>query len=206
DLHAADPSSLSMLHFFAHELTAARILLLGVHRKPLHGATRDVLDLLARLTRAATVVRLPRLTRDEVGDLVEARGRPMPPALVDRIFGTSEGVPFLVEEMRRLLLRPDALWLSGTPLPTGVRSIIRDRIVELDEETQEQLAIASVVGTTFTLALVGLLSPEVDATRVHELVERAAQADVVDRVAPGRYAFSHAMLREALYREIPGGR
>jgi hypothetical protein len=85
-----------------------------------------------------------------------------------------------------------------------VRTVIRDRLGRLDDASQKDLSVASVVGTRFTLALVGLLSGATPEA-VHEVIERAAAADVVERLAPGRYAFSHTMIREALYREIPGG-
>lgn len=204
DLHGVDPSTLSMLLFVAHELGSARVVIVGTYRERSNGAGADVLDLLAKLARDATMIRLPRLAREDVAALIESAKGAAPPAIAELVYRTSEGVPLFVEEILRSLSLPGAAFMSGAPLPTGVRTVIRDRLARLDEDTQRELAIASVVGTRFTLALVGLLSG-VGAERVHELVERAVSADVLERIAPGRYAFAHTMIREALYREIPGG-
>jgi hypothetical protein len=205
DLHAADPSSLSMLQLVARELASSRVVILGTYRDRGVVDAADALDRLARIARDGTFVRLSRLGRDDVVRIIEAAKGAAPPVIADLVYRTSEGVPLFVEEILRSMSMPGSALLSGAPIPSGVRSVIRDRLVRLDEETLRQLEVASVVGRTFTLALVGFVTPGVDAGRIHELVERAAQADVVERLAPGRYGFAHAMIRESLYREIPGG-
>jgi hypothetical protein len=205
DLHAADPSSLSMLQLVARELRCARVVVVGTYRHRGLPDGADVLDRLARIGREGAVVELEPLGRDDVVRMMVAAKGAAPPAIAEMVYRTSEGVPLFVEEILRAMSAPGAALLSGAPIPSGVRSVVRDRLVRLDADTQRELEAASVVGRTFTLALVGLLTPDVDAGRIHELVERAAKADVVERLAPGRYGFTQAMIREALYREIEGG-
>ncbi len=203
DLHLADPSSLSMLQLVAREAASARVVIVATYRD--RGVASEVLDRLARIGRDATVMRIGRLDRDHVMRMIEAAKGAAPPAIAEMVYRSSEGVPLFVEELLRSMSAPGAALLSGAPLPVGVRSVIRDRLARLDDDTQRCLEAASVVGRTFTLALVQILASDTPAERVHELVERAAQQEAVERVAPGRYAFTQAMIREALYREIPGG-
>jgi hypothetical protein len=205
DLHALDPSSLSMLRFVAHELRTARAVLVATYREHVLGSSDEVLDALARLGRDGTWIRLARLGREDVARLVAASASSVPAPVVDLIFHTSEGVPLFVEEILRTLGSPDGAWRTGAPIPAGVRAAIRDRLVRLEEHTRRELELASVVGATFTLALVGVVSAS-PADQVHAHVERAVEAAVLERLAPGRYAFTHGLLREALYRDIAGGR
>ena len=205
DVHALDPSSVSMLRFVAHELRTARAVVVATHREHVLGASDEVLDALARLGREGTWIRLARLGREDVGRLVAASGGPVPAPIVDLIFNTSEGVPLFVEEIVRTLGSRDGAWRTGAPIPAGVRAAIRDWLVRLDQQTRRELELASVVGATFTLALVGVVSDST-AEQLHAHVERAVDAAVLERLAPGRYAFTHGLLREALYRDIAGGR
>lgn len=204
DLHAADPSSLSMLNFLARELRGARVMIVGCHRERDGAHGPDVDAELVRLAREATVVRLERLERDAVSALLAAAKGTMPSPIVDLIWKTSEGVPLFVEEILRAMTMPGAAWVTSAPLPAGVRGAVRERLGRLDAPTRRVLETASVIGKTFTVALIArVLGDPTDA--VHELVEKAATVDVLERLGPGRYAFAHAMLREALYRDIPGG-
>jgi hypothetical protein len=205
DLHAVDPSSLSMLTFLVRELKTARVAFVGTYRDLALDDAPDVRDLLARVAREGSVVRLPRLARADVVRIIEAAAGVAAPAIVELVYQTSEGVPLFVDELLHALSKPGSALLTGAPIPTGVRAAIKDRVSRLDAETRGQLEIASVVGPTFTLALASSIG-EAGPERVHELVERAAAAGVLERRAPGRYAFAHGLVREALYREIQGGR
>jgi len=208
DLHAADPSSLSMLNFLARELRSARIAIVGCHRERDGARGPDVDAELVRLAREATVVRLERLERDAVSALLADAKGTMPSPIVDLIFKTSEGVPLFVEEILRAMTMPGAAWVTSAPLPAGVRGAVRERLGRLDAATRRVLETASVIGKTFTVALVDrVLATSADKKDdvIHDLVEKAATVDVLERLGPGRYAFAHAMLREALYRDIPGG-
>jgi hypothetical protein len=200
DLHVADPSSLSMLVFVVRELANARVMVVACQRERDGARGPNVETELARLARDATVLRLDRLERDAVTSLVASAKGAVPSPIVDLIWKTSEGVPLFVEEILRAMTAPGAAWVTTAPLPAGVRGAVRERLGRLDAPTRRVLEAASVIGRTFTLAIVSRILSE-DVT---ELVEKAASADVVERLGPGRYGFAHAMLREALYRDISG--
>jgi hypothetical protein len=201
DLHVADPSSLSMLNFVARELANARAMIVACQRERDGARGPDVESELVRLAREATVLRLERLERDAVSSLVGSSKGAVPSPIVDLIWKTSEGVPLFVEEILRAMTAPGAAWLTTAPLPAGVRGAVKERLGRLDTTTRRVLEAASVVGRTFTVALVSRILGEDSA----EPLEKAASTDVVERLGPGRYGFAHAMLREALYRDIAGG-
>jgi predicted ATPase len=206
DLQAVDPSSLSMLVFVARELRGSRIAIVGTLRERDGARGPDVDTEIAKLLREAALVRLERLERDDVAKIVETAKGALPAPLIDLVFRTSEGVPLFVEEVLRAMSAPGAAWMTSAPLPAGVRGAVRDRLARLDKNTRTVLEVASATGLTFTLALVALAAPAVGVSAdPFELVERAVAADVVERLGPARYRFAHAMIREALYRDIPGG-
>jgi hypothetical protein len=201
DLHVADPSSLSMLNFVARELATARVMIVACQRERDGARGPDLEGELVRLAREAKVIRLERLERDAVSSLVEAGKGAVPSPIVDLIWKTSEGVPLFVEEILRAMSAPGAAWLTTAPLPAGVRGAVKERLGRLDASTRRVLEAASVVGRTFTVAIVA----RIHGADPNEALEKAASADVLERLGPGRYGFAHAMLREALYREIAGG-
>jgi predicted ATPase len=86
-------------------------------------------------------------------------------------------------------------------VPESVRSVIGQRLSRLDEEAQEILREASVLGQTFPFD--DLLAM---GDRPEEEVERALDAAVMTgllREADGdRYAFDHALTQGALYGEL----
>ena len=201
DLHVADPSSLSMLNFVARELSTARVMIVACQRERDGARGPDLEGELVRLAREAKVIRLERLERAAVSSLVEAGKGSIPSPIVDLIWKTSEGVPLFVEEILRAMSAPGAAWLTTAPLPAGGRGAVKERLGRLDASTRRVLEAASVVGRTFTVALVARILGDDPL----EALEKAAHADVLERLGTGRYGFAHAMLREALYRDISGG-
>jgi hypothetical protein len=205
DVHAADPSSLSLLLFVARHVRQARLLVVVAYRDVEVRASDERREVLGRIAREAPTIELPRLLDDDVRSLLDAAGLgTQPEPIANYIIATTEGVPLFVHEVLRSLSTPDSLLASTTPLPDGVRGVIRQRLVNLPAAVRELLEAASVVGQTFSVGFVAAASAAEPAI-IHDAMEAAARGEVVKRVAPGRYAFSHALVREVLYREIAGG-
>ncbi len=76
--------------------------------------------------------------------------------------------------------------------------MIARRVARLAPQTGQVLAVASVAGTEFDLEL---LEAVLDAD-VLAALEEAAAAQVVREERPGRYAFTHALVCEAIYDEL----
>jgi len=85
DLHAADQSSLSLLHFLARQLRPMRVLLLGSYRDVEARMDAATGDLLARVEREGTTLSLARLDRDASARLVQERAGAVGPDVAARV-------------------------------------------------------------------------------------------------------------------------
>ena len=119
DLHAADEPSLLLLRFVTAELAASRILVLGTYRD-VDPTVRDPLaSTLAELAReqATHRIELSGLTEADVARYIELEAETPPSTgLAVAIHAQTEGNPFFVGEVTRLLLGEGAL-TPATGLP-----------------------------------------------------------------------------------------
>ena len=211
DLHWADADSLRLLDFVAGELRSERILFLVSYRdvevRRDHGLGR----LLGGLTRQPHCERisLRGLERDEVGALVEAMtGAPAKIALVDAVTDMTEGNPFFVREIIGWLAEEGRLGEepnSEEPmmLPEGVRDAVGRRLDSLSGPCNEVLRAASVLGREFDTRLLERVTDH-RGEDLLELLGEAEAAGVIqeDDRGPGRFSFSHALVRQTLYEEL----
>ena len=208
DIHAADPPSLSLLEFMSNGIEANRILVIGTCRRD-PGAEDDRLSrTFARLQRRFKdcYLGLSGLSRTEVARLVELTSELEPPdSLVETIWQESEGNPFFVEEITRLLVSEGLL--SGQdgaepiPIPATVRDLIERRLSSLSPETHQLLRTASAVGREFQLDLLARVAGGGDAITLDRLDE-ARSAHLISEVGYGRYTFDHALIRQTLYLQL----
>jgi class 3 adenylate cyclase len=212
DLHWADKASLLLLQFLARELGTDRLLLLGTYRDVELRRQHPLSETLAELARNPLCERilLRGLARDDVARFIEATtGRAPADALVEAVFRETEGNPFFVHEVVRLLAadgrleRPPAGGSWSLEIPQGVREVVGRRLNRLSEECNQALAVASVIGREFDLAVLQRVA-ELPEERLLETLDEAIAARVVGDVpeARGRYRFSHALVRETLYEEL----
>ncbi|MGH7822971.1 MAG: ATP-binding protein, partial [Candidatus Binatia bacterium] len=206
DLQWADVSSLLLLRFFAHEVHSARLLVVATYRDTELGRLPHVARELADLGREGGHLSLRGLSEEEVAIFIEqASGRPPSAALARRLHRETEGNPFFVDEIVRLLGLEGLLEgpaATALPVPHGVRHAIRRRLDPLDGECRDLLRTAAVIGRAFELAALRRLSGR-DAESLLELLGEAIGHGIVDAdpSARGRYRFSHALVRETLYDE-----
>ena len=212
DLHWADKPSLLLLQFLARELSTSRILLVGTYRDVEVGRQHPLEQTLAELARSqrADRVLLRGLTEDDVARFLSlSAGRTPPEALVEAVYRETEGNPFFVHEVVRLLQtdgrldRPDEVASWSVEIPQGVRQVIGRRLDALGPACNEVLTVASVIGREFELRVLAA-SAERSEDETLELLEAAEDARVILAVdgTPGSWRFSHALVRETLYEEV----
>jgi DNA-binding CsgD family transcriptional regulator len=223
DLHDADRGTLDLLVHLSRNLAGARVLVVATYRDievtrvhPLSGA-------LAELRRSSHFVRLPLrgLNQDEVQRMLASISeRAVPQALVDLVHRQTEGNPLFVQELLRYLVEYDLvearegrLEQSGDPglaerIPEGLRDVIGQRLSRLAEQTNQVLALASVLGREFRFdALLQMADGGEDD--VTSALEQATRAGLVDEhSSPGfiTYRFTHALFGQTLYEEISAPR
>jgi eukaryotic-like serine/threonine-protein kinase len=211
DLHWADASSLELLRFASRQLAGTGLLLVGTYRDVELGRHHPLSGALSELTAARNARRIPLRGLDVggVAAMIESTtGTPPAPALARAIWEQTEGNPFFVGEVVRLLASEGRLDGAGAGLPAaipeGVRDVVGQRLDRLTPEANDVLKVAAVAGREFETAVVAAASErspeEVDAAlasaRENLLVSEGATAGA------GWLCFAHAIVRETLYAEL----
>jgi DNA-binding CsgD family transcriptional regulator len=214
DIHWADDTSLEFLAFLARRLPHLPILLLLTYRSDeQHTQLQHFLAQLDR-ERLASEIALAPLTPAEVEEMllvIFELQRPVRYEFLDAMYHLTEGNPFFIEEVLHALLADDEIYYSGEgwerkPLneiniPRSVQDAVRRRSERLSVAARQLLAFAAVVGQRFEFALLQHLTGCDEATLLDLLKELIAAQLVVEQSAE-RFAFRHALTRQAVYSEL----
>ena len=100
--------------------------------------------------------------------------------------------------------REPELPLCPTRIPAGVRETIGRRLMRLSARCNDLLGVAAVYGRQFTAREIAAAANE-DVQVVLTGLEPALQAGIVQCNAEvaGSYQFTHALIRETIYEELP---
>ena len=215
DLHWADEGSLLLLKFVARNLTDAGLLVLGTYRDVELGRHHPLAKTLAELGEIEQTrrVALRGLDYAAIERFIEmTAGIEPPPGLAAAVHEQTEGNPFFLGEVVRLLasekrLDPGARGDWQLAIPQGVREVVGRRLDRLPEESNSVLAQAAAMGREFDVEVLADVA-DCDRETVTRALDEAVEARVLAELprAPGRYIFSHALVRETLYAEIPAAR
>jgi tetratricopeptide (TPR) repeat protein len=208
DLHLADAASLDLLSFVARGLRASRIVVLGTYRD-VEARRPTVADLLARVSREGEVLALPPLSREEVAEVVRHEVKQCDATLSTAIHDLTEGNPLFLRETIHAINADKA----GAPLdalrnitaPGGVLALVRGRLAGASEETRTLLEIAATLGRESKLALIAAAAGKTPRDAIHGL-EDATRRGILVRRSEDRWAFSHGLVREAIYADIDAER
>jgi tetratricopeptide (TPR) repeat protein len=213
DLQAADASSILLLSFLAGQVGDMAVLLLGTYRDIDMAPDHPLATALAELARGqfTDLINLRGLIPEAVREVLAASTEP---ASLDRLARAVQratgGNPLFVGEAVRLL-QTEGHWptagdravLRGV-VPASVHTVISRRIGYLAGTTATVLRLAAVIGPEFSLDLlsrVGEMPPEATLDAIDEAVRAGLMVAVPGGL--GRYRFSHDLIRETLYDELP---
>ena len=208
DLHWADEPSLLLLRFAARELTSSGLLILGTYRDVELGRHHPLARMLGEISGIEGSRRIPLkgLSVGAVERYIEmTSGAPAPVGLAEAVQERTDGNPFFVGEVVRLLASEGKLTSGGSAaelqIPQGVREVIGRRLDRLSDETNAALRVAAVIGRDFDEELVWRVAdmqPDQLMTAATEAVAERLVTDLGDR----HYLFSHALVRDTLYEEL----
>ncbi|PSL52793.1 DNA-binding SARP family transcriptional activator [Saccharothrix carnea] len=200
DVHWADEDTLALVTSLSADPDAGRVTIVATYRSTeISAALTEALGRAARTE--PTRVYLGGLTEPQVRDLVEAvTDREPTHADVRAIHTRSAGNPFFVRELARLWETDPAL----STVPAGVRDVIRHRLAQLTDATRTHLRQASVLGQDVDLDVLVPLAGDEDA--VLDSVESALLAGFLVEQDAERLRFTHALVRDTLYDDIPHAR
>jgi tetratricopeptide (TPR) repeat protein len=209
DLHAADPSSLALVHFLTRDLADAdaHVLVVVTYRVQELKAHSDRGEAVHRIAREAAYLPLRRFTAEECRLLLKQyANEDVDRVFVERVHATTEGNALFVEEVARALGNNGNSSSAVATLPSGVRDAIQKRLETLDAETLEVLRVASVSGRDLDdlSSIAALMDRQVGDVR--SLLERAESFGIVTELGTDAFTFSHVLVRDALYAQIPAAR
>src|SRR5262249_50764078 len=223
DLHWADKPSLLLLHHLARRFKDSRLLVVGTYRDVELDRRHPLSALLAELRRELLYERvlLRGLSESEVKELIEAIWQQQVAggscdAFVRAVLRETEGNPFFIEEVLRHLeesgglYRREGRWVTDPRsiaemgVPEDVRTVIGRRLGRLSETTNRALAAAALLGPEFEFELLAPMSGLSEDEVVQAVEGALANRMVVERLGPmgPHYAFTHALVRQTLYKEL----
>ena len=207
DLHDADEASLALLRFMARELRGASMMIVATYRDLEVRRSPSLSKLIGEVSRDAGSMPMSGLSEPEVSRFIELRAEQTPDeGLVAKLCAATDGNPLFVDGIVRSLIAEGAIGSAGAmdrpfKIPSGVREAIRSRLDALSPESNSILAATAAIGNEFDFNLcqsVAAVSPD----EAHRLLDEASSAGIVTAFGRGRYRFSHALLREAVYEEL----
>src|SRR5262249_23258381 len=160
DLHWADKPSLLLLQFLVSELRGARLLVIGTYRDVELRRQHPLSQTLGELAREQLSQRivLRGLAPEDVARFIEITAGLTPhQAVVEAVYKETEGSPFFVNEVVRLLVtdgrleHPEQVKSWSVSIPQSVREVVGRRLDHLSAECNRVLTIASVIGREFEL-------------------------------------------------------
>jgi predicted ATPase len=220
DLHWADKSSLLLLPFLARELGGSRLLVVGCYRDVELSRQHPLSEALAQLSRESAGggfrrVLLRGLSQGDSEPFIQAMAGIQPPQrLVDTIYTNTEGNPFFMKEVVRLLSERGELTAEevggprGIRIPEGVREAIGQRLNRLTEPCNQTLTTASIIGREFEFKVLGRSSSGVSEDQLLLAIDEALAAHLIEEVTGTgeRYQFTHALVQQTLAEELSSSR
>ncbi len=224
DIHWADRASLDLLLHLVRHVTSGRLLFVATYRDVEVDRAHPLSRVLADLRREERVERIAVRGVDEAGAiaLTEAvLGHELSDAgrgLAAQAGLDAAGNPFFLQEMLRhfmesgALVRQQGRWTAadaGTlqqAVPEGVREVVGRRLDHISDAANQLLRTASAFPDEIDSELLMALS-DAGEDEVLDLLDETLEAGLlVDSRKPDHYEFSHALIRQTLYREFSTAR
>ena len=214
DVHWSDDATLELLFHLARSHSAQPVVIALTYRGEEAGPRLS--RLIADLERARVVSEVPveRLGRSDVGAMLQAIFGPresLGPEFLQLLHGLTEGNPFFVEEtLKSLIVGGDLAQVGGgwraRPLervrvPKTAAEAVRRRLASLTIPARDVASTAAVAGRRFDFGLLQSLTNH-DEKELLTLVKELIAAQLVVEESAERFAFRHALTREAIYAEL----
>ena len=225
DVHWADAGTLALLRHVARRSRKLRLLIVLPYREIELDEARPLNDMLGDLSRERLVarVKLTRLTEQQTREMLQSMlGDECTPELAGSIYRETEGNPFFIEEVVKVLVeeeklyRDDGRWccaaINAVEIPQSVRVTIQSRVSKLPDLVQETLRLAAVLGREFDFDVLRQAAGGDEDDLIHaleiaeqaQLIEELHRAGSAGRARTTAFSFAHALIPSTL-RESLGG-
>jgi DNA-binding SARP family transcriptional activator len=192
DVHAADRASLELVGYVARRLPELRLLIVLTRRDlPARAEVDAILHRLPLRGIAVREIELEPLPDDDMRRLVRAAAR-VGADQVERVVAIADGNPLLAVEAARAIA-------AGHERPAeSLGAVVRARAADLDEGPKLLAELLSVAGRAVDcveLERLPLADPAGVATAAIQTALLVARS--------GQLSYRHALLREAVYADLP---
>jgi class 3 adenylate cyclase/tetratricopeptide (TPR) repeat protein len=216
DLHWADAALLEFLEQLTGHIDGVPLLLVATARPGLFEKAPTWAASARNLARVNLAPLAPAETARLVSNLLGSAV--LPAELQQAILDRCGGNPLYAEQFvrllqdRQILTRAGAGWRlepgSEIPVPPGVHGLIAARLDTLPAERKHMLHDAAVMGKVFWSGAVAQMG-ERDEAEVRAVLHELARTDLVrparrsSMAGQAEYAFTHALIRDVCYGQIP---
>ena len=218
DLHWADDSTLAFIDHLSQRHSDLPLLVICTYRESGVDVTPSLSRTLDDLIRGrlATQIRLEGLPSAEVAQMLQGLSGQAPPnAVVGEILGETGGNPFFIEELFQHLTEENRLYddagrfrpelkIGELEVPSNVRLVVGRRLGRLGEATHKIVAVAAVIGRSFTFELLEAAT----GAKADELLDSLDEARKIGLVRSttqypeAQFEFSHELIRQTILTEL----
>ena len=219
NLQWADPASLELLHFVSRQISGHSIAIIASYNDAeldanpvLRGTEQSLVNL-----GAAARCHIGPLLHDDIAQMVheafEVDSMALP-QFTDRLYRSTRGNPFFVEETLKWLVesgvlqRRNGTWtgwdVESLQLPPTIRDAVAFRMQRLSRHARDVANLASVVGARISYEQLAALSPLTEsslADALDELFTRRVLEEVQGAEGPA-YDFTHPILQQVMYASL----
>ena len=214
DVHWSDDATLDLVLHLARRIGTQPIALLLTFRSDEVGPRLRTLLVDLDRARCASELSLRPLDASDVQAMLDAIFGPhviLDAGFVSGLHALTEGNPFFVEEMLKVLLvagdllRTDGVWrarpLEQVRVPRTATEAVSRRLAGLSEPARRVASMAAVAGRRFDFRLLQALTPHEESTLL-SLIRELIEAQLVVEESADRFAFRHALTRECMRAQL----
>lgn len=205
DLHWADADSVSVIDAITQS-PWPHLMVVGTYRPADLTRGSPGGELLLRLERRHAVeqVRLDRLDRGEVGDMLSAiTGQPAGSAAVEAVHRRSAGIPFVIEELVRAA--PDECLddLASARLPWSLDEAVRQQVAGLAPGERCVVEALAVFGRPTTFDALSAVT-DLDEQHLLDALRPLVVRGVIVEPSEDLFWFDHALVGEVVVDQLLG--
>jgi predicted ATPase/class 3 adenylate cyclase len=217
DLHWSDNGSLEFLKYFLGHINKEQIIIIALSRTFSQPELTEINTKASELLKVRfSEIHLSNLSNDQVDQLLGKLSNisNFPEDLRNEIVQRSTGIPLYVEEMIRMLkdqnmiFKVDGHWslkdkvdIKSLGNSDTLEGLILTRFDNLDPITRHILKTSSVIGSTFTSALLTLCLPKLLPDEIKHSLENLIQKGFIhpDPSPGGEFQFKNLLISDTIY-------
>lgn len=205
DLHWADAESAAVIDRLAQESWPGMVVI-GTYRPEDLSHRSPGGELLFRLERRHTVeqIRLDRLDRSEVGAMLTGLfGRAPTSALIEATYQRTGGNPFVIEEIAGCCGDVTAEEIATNRLPWSLEEAVKERLSGISAVERRVIETAAVLGPSSSFDVLADVS-ELSERELIDALRALVDRNLLVEVAPDEFGFRHALVCDAVSRQVLG--